>query len=138
MPDSAFTVIDDGRVCAVQATRDGDRVCLAPGALQEALGWELKPQGLCKDDACVPLGGGAGVDTDGRIDLAAVAGALQRPMALDAEAGVAVLATSADERSARLQSLQAPDFTLPDLDGTAHTLSHFNGKKVLLIAYASW
>ncbi|MBI3853814.1 MAG: redoxin domain-containing protein [Verrucomicrobia bacterium] len=32
----------------------------------------------------------------------------------------------------------APDFTLPDLKGKAHSLSDFRGKKVLLITWASW
>ena len=32
----------------------------------------------------------------------------------------------------------APDFTLPDLAGQIHTLSDYRGKKVLLVAYASW
>ena len=31
-----------------------------------------------------------------------------------------------------------PDFELPDLSGTLHRLSDHRGRKVLLIAYASW
>jgi peroxiredoxin len=37
-----------------------------------------------------------------------------------------------------LASLDAPDFTLPDLDGHLHSLAGHRGKKVLLVAYASW
>jgi peroxiredoxin len=37
-----------------------------------------------------------------------------------------------------LQSLEAPDFTLPDLDGKTYSLSQFRGKKVLLLSWASW
>jgi peroxiredoxin len=37
-----------------------------------------------------------------------------------------------------LSALQAPDFTLPDMDGKMHSLSDFRGKKVLLITWASW
>ena len=36
------------------------------------------------------------------------------------------------------QGEQAPAFTLPDLDGKPHSLSDYRGKKVLLVAYASW
>jgi peroxiredoxin len=32
----------------------------------------------------------------------------------------------------------APDFTLPDLDGRMHSLSDYRGKKVFLLAWASW
>jgi hypothetical protein len=37
-----------------------------------------------------------------------------------------------------LSSLQAPDFTLPDLNGKPHHLSDFHGKKILLVTWASW
>jgi peroxiredoxin len=37
-----------------------------------------------------------------------------------------------------LQSLQAPDFTLPDLEGKWHALSEYRGRKVLLVSWASW
>ena len=33
---------------------------------------------------------------------------------------------------------QAPDFTLPDADGTPRTLSQLRGKKVFLATWASW
>ena len=41
-------------------------------------------------------------------------------------------------RAERLLSLEAPDFTLPDLDGRPHTLAEHRGQKVFLVAYASW
>jgi len=37
-----------------------------------------------------------------------------------------------------LESLEAPDFELPDLDGKRRRLTEFRGKKVLLHAFASW
>jgi hypothetical protein len=49
-----------------------------------------------------------------------------------------VLGTGADERNARLAGLEAPDFTLPDLAGTPHSLSDLRGKKVFLSTWASW
>ena len=72
------------------------------------------------------------------VDLAAFAAALDRPLALDVAEGVAALGTAAADRAASLASLEAPDFSLPDLAGRRHTLSEHRGKKVLLIAYASW
>ena len=77
------------------------------------------------------------MDDDG-IDLAAVARLLNRPLVLDADAGVAVLGGAAAERSAHLASLEAPDFTLPNLDGRLHSLRDQRGKKTVLIAWASW
>jgi len=138
MADDAFTLIDDGRVCETHATITGDRVRLKPAALQAALGWDLKPQGLCKDDRCVPVHGHADLVTDAGIDLTGFAAALSRPLAIDVGERVACLGASAVDRAAQLASLDAPDFTLPDLHGRMHALSDYRGKKVLLVAYASW
>jgi hypothetical protein len=138
MKNDTFTIIDDGRVETTHATIVGERVCLTPAALQAALGWEVKPQGLCKGDRCIPVLGQGDVATDAGVDLAGFAALLSRPLAVDLEERAACLGASAAERSASLASLEAPDFTLPDLDGTLHALSDYRGKKVLLVAYASW
>ena len=61
-----------------------------------------------------------------------------RPVALDLEEHAAYLGVPASERARRLSALEAPDFTLPDLQGKLHALSAQRGKKVLLVAYASW
>ena len=37
-----------------------------------------------------------------------------------------------------LEGLQAPDFTLPDIDGVPRTLSQLRGKKVFVATWASW
>jgi hypothetical protein len=76
--------------------------------------------------------------SDAGVDLAALAVLLDRPLALDLEHRAAALAAPAGERAARLGRLEAPDFALPDLAGRQHRLSDHRGKKVLLIAYASW
>ena len=39
---------------------------LDPTTLREVTGWELKPEGLCRDDVCVPTRGRADVHVDGR------------------------------------------------------------------------
>jgi peroxiredoxin len=49
-----------------------------------------------------------------------------------------VLGVGAAARSDALRSLEAPDFTLPDLEGRRHSLSDQRGKKVLLVTWASW
>jgi AhpC/TSA family len=61
-----------------------------------------------------------------------------RPVAVDLDERAAYLGINAAERAKALASLEAPDFTLPDLDGRSHSLSAQRGKKVLLVAYASW
>ncbi len=132
----AFTLIDDGNEHRIDSQRRGERVILDAAALRDALGWEIKEQGLCRGDVCIPTRGK--VADSSAIDLEVLAELLGRPLALDAEAGAAFLGASAEERGGRLASLEAPDFTLPDLDGNLHSLSDFRGRKVLLLAYASW
>lgn len=87
---------------------------------------------LIDDGRAVEVAQAAGVE---RATRAREAG---RPVALDMDERVAYLGVAAAERAAALASLEAPDFTLPDLDGRLHTLSAHRGKKVLLVAYASW
>ena len=49
-----------------------------------------------------------------------------------------MLGASAGDRASQLASMEAPDFTLPDLEGHLHSLRDQRGKKTLLIAWASW
>jgi hypothetical protein len=140
-PSTSFLLFDDAREVSVDARVHGGRVSIAPAALRQALGWELKPEGLCRDATCVPVRDRTALvpdEADGGIDLEAFAAALGRPVAIEAEAGVAALGVAANERASQLATLEAPDFELPDLDGRLHRLSEHRGKKVLLIAYASW
>jgi len=76
------------------------------------------------------------IDRDHRLaELAAVLG---RPFAVDVPERVAYLGAAAADRAGALTSLMAPDFSLPDLQGRLHSLSEHRGKKVFLVAYASW
>jgi hypothetical protein len=136
--DGRLTLIDDGRITEVAARFTGDAVRLAPSEVRTTLGWELKPQGLCRGSLCIPVRDAGTLNTADGIDLAALAQLLSRPLALDVAERVAYLAASAAERGAELATLRAPEFSLPDLGGPRHSLSDYRGKKVLLIAYASW
>lgn len=113
------------------------RMLLDPGVLGAAVGWELKPQGLCRGDVCVPVRDGADLFVGEQLDLARVAAALGRPVVVDADAGVAAMALDPVARRQAL-SLDAPPFTLDDLDGVPHNLSEWHGRKKLLFAFATW
>lgn len=81
-------------------------------------------------------GAGARDVDERRIDELVARG--DRPLAIDREEAVAYLGIGAETRGSALASLQAPDFTLPDLAGRRHTLAEHRGEKVLLVAWASW
>jgi len=135
---AAFELIDAGGVHTLDATVEGDRIWIAPAGLARATGWQLKPEGLCREALCVPVRDRRALADERGIDLERFAAALGRPLALDLAERAAALGTAAADRGAALASLEAPDFSLPDLTGRRHTLSEHRGKKALLIAYASW
>ena len=106
--------------------------------LQTLLGWELKPEGLCRDDVCVLVPDRSALETDAKVDAVAVAALLDRPALVDEGSGVAAVGAPRSVRRKALDELQAPDFVLPDLDGTPHSLSDHRAKKRLLVAFSSW
>ena len=100
------------------------------GTLEDATGWVLTPEGLCRDETCVI------VPADVQSDPAAVWSRLGWPLA---RSGSDVyLGEPASKRSEALASTIAPDFTLRDLDGHQHSLSDHRGKKVFLVSWAPY
>jgi hypothetical protein len=138
MTSRVVTLIDESRPVTVDAVVHDGTIRLAPPVLERALGWELKPEGLCLADTCVPVRDRAALVGDDGVDLRAFARLIDRPLAMDPDEGIAVLGASAGDRSRRLAAMDAPDFTLPDLEGRLHSLRDQRGKKTLLIAWASW
>ena len=133
-----FMLLVDGRPVHTPALVGSDGVRLAPDAVRATLGWELRPQGLCHGDTCIPVRPELGLLHSDGIDLTALAAVLERPLAVDLVEHMASLGASAAARGARLRSLEAPDFTLPDIDGRLHSMDGQRGRKVLLLAWASW
>ncbi|MPZ31799.1 MAG: redoxin domain-containing protein [Rhodospirillales bacterium] len=114
--------------------RDG--LWMSAADAEKVTGWTLKPEGMCRAELCVPLPAAAVKGKD--VDVAAFWTKLGGPVVADEDGEVWALGAPADERNAALEGLQAPDFTLPDVDGTPRTLSQLRGKKVFLATWASW
>ena len=124
----------------VQARADGEALWISAPELEAATGWSMKPEGLCRGDVCVPAPHGRAADyVDGEmLNAAAFWRRMQHPVVRAAAGDVWVLGTSAADRGRTLATLEAPDFALPDLAGTAWSLSQQRGKRVLLATWASW
>lgn len=137
-PLGTLTLLDEDCPLQVPAVVDADGVRLSPDVVQRSLGWRLEAAGLCRGDTCVPVRPEHGLLRDDGVDLRALASLLERPLALDADERIACVGASAAERGHRLRSLDAPEFTLPDLGGHPHSLAEHRGRKVLLLAWASW
>lgn len=99
-------------------------------------GWAIKPEGACLGDVCVPLPAESRLPDD-RIDATAAAERLRMPVVHDAAHGLWSFGPAAVTGKA-LATAVAPDLTLPDLDGNPFSLSSLHGRKVLLVAWASW
>ncbi len=99
-------------------------------------GWQLKPEGACKGQVCIPLADRTVAASD-QIDGPAVAEAIGLPVVHDEEHGVwAVGPESIGSRA--LVSAGDADFELPDLDGKLFRLSSLRGRKVLVYAWAPY
>lgn len=112
-----------------------DARTIDPDRLAAETGWEWKPEGMCKGPECVPLPPGART-ADGLLDLGVVAERLQMPLVADDAAGVWALGPRSGGRA--IDSATSPELTLPDADGNPFSLSSLHGRKVLLLAWASW
>ena len=99
-----------------------------------ATGWAAKPEGMCKGDACVPVPGAIG--EGGALDVATVADRLGMALVADDAAGVWALGPESGGRA--LTTATVPSIELPDIDGNPFNLSAMHGRKVLLVAWASW
>jgi hypothetical protein len=129
-------VITDSGVADVAGRTDGDSLWLASSDVERATGWEPKPEGLCRGDVCVPLRDSFA--REGQIDVAEFWRFTRRQVVRDEAGSAWMLASGSSDRRQALESLQAPDFTLPDMHGVNHTLSAYRGKKVFLSTWASW
>ncbi len=105
---------------------------IEPTELERRTGWQIKPQGACKGDRCVPL---PATGTE-RVDARLLAERLGMPIVHDEPSGLWCLGPEAGGRA--LSDVQAPDLVLPDIHDRAFHLRSLRGSKVLLVAWASW
>ena len=134
---ATITVLDEAEH-TVTGEIDGGRVLVDPAALPDAIGWKLETEGLCRGSVCVPVRDQAALRDGDRVDLVSACVALGRPAVVDGGLGVVAVALPSEERRRVLQDLVAAPFTLPDLDGVAHELAEWRGRKKMLLAFSTW
>ncbi len=101
---------------------------------EEATGWQFKPEGACKGDVCIPLPDSLNGDT---VDIQELADTMGLPL-VKAD-GKDLWAIGPESQGARaLTTAEAPNLTLPDLDGNMFQLNSLRGEKVLLYAWAPY
>lgn len=132
------TLLINGRVSELPAGAPKGGPWAPTAELPALTGWELKPEGACLGDLCVPLPPDAAFTRDGWFDLGALARHLSQPVAHDEAADAWCIGEAAQDRGLSLETLEAPDFRLPDYLGREHQLSDYRQKKVFLVSWASW
>ncbi len=107
-----------------------DSLTITPEQFLIGTGWEIKAEGACKGEVCVPLGPGG-------FDLVGTAERLG--MALVPDESNSLWALGPESLASRaLTSAEAPDLVLPDIDGNEFRLSSLRGQKVVVVSWAPY
>jgi hypothetical protein len=155
MTEVRSTVIYDDIATELSARLDAGELWISSGDLARATRFELKHSafssqhsakaGVCWGEICYLLPQSPSEQSEfvreesGKswFNLTAFARLTSQPVAHDVERSAWYFGVRSDQRR-QLASLEAPDFTLPDIDGKLHSLSDLRGKKVFLVTWASW
>jgi hypothetical protein len=98
--------------------------------------FELKPQGACRADLCIPIP--KSMIRGDYFNLTAFAKKAGQPVVAEAGERVWSLGEMQALGGGFVTSRIAPDFAVPDRAGRPVHLSRFRGKKVLVVTWASW
>ena len=122
--------------------KDPTDLWVTPEDLTRISGFELKPQGACLEDICIPTPPDSGlvVTRKGQdwFNVTGLAHKLNQAFTADLDKGVWSFGEIPATLSGQLHSAKAPDFSLTDRKGKTVSLSDFRGKKVLIVTWASW
>ena len=139
----ATIVYDDVATEINPANEEPAQLWVTTADLTRATHFEVKPQGVCRAELCFPLPKARKQEflrkSSGKewFNLLAFADLVHQPVAHDEPLATWYFGLRSDQRQT-LASLEAPDFTLPDMDGKLHSLRDFRGKRVLLVTWPSW
>ncbi len=134
------TVLYQGRIIHLDETGGTDGLLIRPEDLGRVNGFELKPEGACYQDMCIPMNERLLVERDGRqwFDLTAFADLLEQPYVADQEARVWSFAEMPAKRESMMVDAMAPDLEVPDRMGNVIRLADYAGKKALIVTWSSW
>ena len=139
-PEGSTTVLYQGKAVTLSETAKSDGLLIRPDDLSRVNGFELKPEGACFNDICIPINQGLLVEQDGKqwFDLAAFADLLGQPYVADRESGVWSFAEIPAKREGMLVNAMAPELEVIDRQGKVVRLADFKGKKALIVTWSSW
>jgi len=112
-----------------------DSLMVSPESFTARTGWALKPEGACKGQICVSLGNDFSAKES--IDIQPIADRLGMGVVHDATHGLWAIGPETLGGHA-LATAEAPNLTLPNLDGEMFELASLRGQKVLLVAWSPY
>jgi hypothetical protein len=129
------TVLFGDNAVALDKTRaDGQDLWVLSKDLPKVNEFEVKPQGACRADVCIPLS--KNLKNGEWFNLTGFARKIGETVVADHNVWsfgeIPVL------RGGFYNSRIAPDFAVPDRKGRVVHLSDFRGKKALVVTWASW
>lgn len=134
---SSATLLWEGEVGTYGAT--GSPALIGSEDFAALTGWQLRDEGLCNGDACVPVRDRErATPRPGVLDLTAIVPLLDRRIVVDEPAGVVSVGSTGQARRDALISRVAPAFTLPGLDGATHSLEDLRGRLTVLVTFSTW
>jgi hypothetical protein len=139
-PDGNTTVLYQGKSITLSETGSGEGLLISPEDLSRINGFELKPEGACYEDLCIPLNQNLLVTESGKqwFNLLAFAELLEQPYVVDHEAKVWSFAEIPAKRQNMMVNGMAPDFEVIDREGKVIRMADFKGKKALIVTWSSW
>ncbi len=134
-PPTAATVLYDDTVIQLDKVRpDSNDLWVRSSDLPRINQFELKPQGACRADMCIPIA--KNLKNGAWFNLSGFARKVHQTVVADS--GVWSFGEIPVIRGSFYNSRIAPDFAVPDRKGQTVHLSDFRGKKVLVVTWASW
>ena len=136
IPNAATaSVLYGGRDVALDKVRaDAQELWVRRADLPRINEFELKPQGACRADVCIPVG--KDLRSGDWFHLTGFARKIRQSFVADG--GVWSFGEIPTVSQSFVHSRIAPDFAVPDRKGRVVHLSDFRGKKVLVVTWASW
>ncbi len=141
-PTKVTILARENTLTVERALVDGENLWVPAQQVEAITGFELKPQGLCAGDTCIPIPSDATwvLQHDGAsyFNVTRFAQKVDQVFAVDAEQNTWSFTPVPRVQTSPLLAGEAPDFALPDRNGKLVRLSDFKGKKVLVLTWASW
>jgi hypothetical protein len=136
-PDSSATVLYADRSIKLDKIQaDPKDLWVRKTDLPRINEFEVKPQGACRADVCIPIS--KALQRGEWFNLTGFARKVNETVVADAGTRTWSFGEIPLVRGAFLNSRIAPDFAVPDRKGRVVHLNDFRGKKVLVLTRASW